>query len=196
MAGCLAVVLVLGFVVLGSSIGWPASIMITVVLGLGLTLWVGRYNERNEQAMRERQSDADEKLIEHDFFPEWTTPLKDRKTFFSVSTRTPGVAVCNSEGACEVIPVENIKDGYVSNMVETTIESRGGMTGLEVSGAFFGRGGSNTTVTDRITQSWICLRVRDFDTPERWFCFASPEEARTQMNRIELLLESQESANL
>lgn len=191
MAGCLALILAIGFVALGASIGWLGATAVTAILGYGLWKWIERINEREAQAVRERQSDADEKLIEHDFFPEWTTPLKDRKTFFSVNTRTPGVAVCNGEGVCEIIPLENIRDGYVSNMVETTIESRGGMTGLEISGAFFGRGGSNTTVTERITQSWICLRVRDFDTPERWFCFPSPEEARTQMNRIELLLESQ-----
>jgi len=142
-----------------------------------------------------KRDEATSRLTEKGFVAEVIVPLQDRKTFFAISRETPGVAVCTRDGQTEIIALDLIIDATVSNVVETTWKSKGGMTGFEVGGVFLGSGGTNTTISDKVTQSWLCLRVRDFDRPERWFCFASPEEARTQMNRIELLLEPRGSAS-
>ena len=148
-----------------------------------------RQAEINRQRKESRLSACREALATSGFQINYCLLLADRETLFALSRATPGVATSLPDGRYEIIPIAMIKEGRVSNLVETTVKTHGGSTGYGFGNVFVGSSHSTTRVDSQVRESWLQLKVRDYDRPDRWFQFPNSSSAQRYLDRVALLLE-------
>jgi len=167
-----------------------------LVYGLLLIVAISwlRYNSRRQRTLEQERNAAVvmaccQHLRDSGFYPDYWTLLADQQTLFALSRSTPGVAAAIEDGQVEITPIRLIIAGQMHHLSETVVKSHGGSAGFGFGNVFVGSGGSATTVESVHKASWLQLKVRDYDTPERWFQFLSPEVGQLFLDRVNLLLE-------